>query len=101
LGMVVAAPVHSTSIQDRDGAKPALKKLVGRFPRLKKILAGEIHNNGWIAVWAKEHGGCWIFELVVCPGGKDVRGTAVALGRRADVRLARPLTTLMALCPFH
>jgi putative transposase len=63
LGMVVAAVVHSAGIQDRDGAKLVLKKLVDRFPRLKKILADGIYN-GDIADWAKEVGG-WILELVV------------------------------------
>ena len=61
--MVVAAVVHSAGIQDRDGAKLVLKKMVGRFPRLKKILADGIYNGG-IAEWAKEVGG-WILELVV------------------------------------
>jgi putative transposase len=63
LGMVLAAVVHSAGIQDRDGAKPVLEKLVGRFPRLKKILADGIYN-GDIAEWAKKLGG-WIWELVV------------------------------------
>ena len=59
----MAAAVHSAGIQDRDGAKLVLKKMVGRFPRLKKILADGIYNGG-IAEWAKEVGG-WIMELVV------------------------------------
>jgi putative transposase len=63
LGMVMAAVVHSAGIQDRDGARFVLGKLVGRFPRLKKILADGIYNGG-IAEWAKEVGG-WILELVV------------------------------------
>jgi putative transposase len=63
LGLVVAAVVHSAGIQDRDGAKLVLRKLAGRFPRLKKILADGIYN-GDIAGWAKEVGG-WILELVV------------------------------------
>jgi putative transposase len=65
LGLVVAAVVHSAGIQDRDGAKFVLRKLVGRFPRLKKILADGIYN-GDIADWAKRIGG-WILELVVRP----------------------------------
>ena len=60
--------VHSAGIQDRDGAKRVLKKLVGRFPRLKKILADGIYNGG-IAEWAAELGG-WIFELVIRPEGQ-------------------------------
>ena len=63
LGLVVAAVVHSAGIQDRDCARLVLKKLVGRFPRLKKILADGIYNEG-IAEWAKEAGG-WIWESIV------------------------------------
>src|SRR4051812_10291948 len=69
LGMVVAAVVHSAGIQDRDGAKLVLRKMVGRFPRLKKILADGIYN-GDIAEWAEREGG-WIFELVVRPQEKE------------------------------
>jgi putative transposase len=72
LGMVVAAVVHSAGIQDRDGAKPVLKKLVGRFPRLKKILADGIYNGG-IAEWAQELGG-WIFEVVIRPEAEETEG---------------------------
>ena len=68
LGLVVAAVVHSAGIQDRDGAKLVLKKMVNRFPRLKKILADGIYNGG-IAEWAEEVGG-WILELVVRPEGQ-------------------------------
>src|SRR5512147_2113281 len=68
LGMVVAAVVHSAGIPDRDGAKPVLEELVGRFPRLKEILADGIYNGG-IAEWAKGLGG-WIFELVIRPEGE-------------------------------
>jgi putative transposase len=64
-GLVVAVVVHSAGIQDREGAKLVLQELVGRFPRLKKILADGIYN-GEIAAWAKRIGG-WILELVVRP----------------------------------
>ncbi len=69
LGLVVAAVVHSAGIQDRDGAKLVLKKIVGRFPRLKKVLADGIYN-GDIAEWAQGIGG-WILELVVRPEGSE------------------------------
>ncbi|MGE5755357.1 MAG: IS5 family transposase, partial [Planctomycetaceae bacterium] len=68
LGLVVAAVVHSAGLQDRDGAKLVLKKMVNRFPRLKEILADGIYNGG-IAEWAKQVGG-WILELVVRPEGQ-------------------------------
>ena len=92
LGMVVAAVVHAAGIQDRDGAKLVLEKMVGRFPRLKKILADGIYNGG-IAEWAKEFGG-WILEIVAEAGaeeGRAVQGDEVALDRGADVRLAGPV----------
>jgi putative transposase len=63
LGLVMAAAVHPADVQDRDGAKLVLKRLLGQFPRLKKILADGIYNGG-IGEWAKELGG-WIWELVV------------------------------------
>src|SRR5262249_42577321 len=63
LGLVMAAAVHAADIQDRDGAKLVLKKLLGRFARLKKILADGIYNGG-IGEWTKEVCG-WILELVV------------------------------------
>ena len=89
LGMVVAAVVHSAGIQDRDGAKLVLEKIVGRFPRLKKILADGIYNGG-IAEWAKEFGG-WVLRVRPEAGeeeGREVQGLEVALDRGADVRLA-------------
>jgi putative transposase len=72
LGMVMAAVVHSAGIQDRDGAKLVLQQLVGRFPRLKKIVADAIYNGG-IAAWAQEIGG-WIFELVLRPAREEQEG---------------------------
>jgi putative transposase len=72
MGMVLAAVVHSAGIQDRDGAKLVLPKRVGRFPRLKKILADAIYNGG-IAEWAKEIGG-WIGELVLRPAREEPEG---------------------------
>jgi len=72
LGLIMAAVVHSAGIQDRYGAKLVLQKLVGRFPRLKKILADAIYNGG-IAAWAQ---------------------LEVALDRRADLRLVGALPPL-------
>jgi putative transposase len=69
LGLVVAAVVHSAGIQDRDGAKLVLGKMVGRFPRLKKVLTDGVYNGG-IAEWAKEVGG-WILEVAVRAEPKD------------------------------
>ena len=51
LGLVVAVVVHPADIQDRDGARLVLAKLVGRFRRLRLIwadagYAGEL--VGWV-----------------------------------------------------
>src|SRR3954452_13475405 len=43
LGMILAVVVHSAGIQDRDGARPVLERIKGRFPRLVKILADGIY----------------------------------------------------------
>ena len=39
MGLLLAVVVHAASIQDRDGAKLVLTKLLGRFPRLRVIWA--------------------------------------------------------------
>ena len=39
MGLLLAVVVHPADIQDRDGAKLVLNKLVGRFPRLHLIWA--------------------------------------------------------------
>ena len=88
-GMVVAAAVRSAGIQDRGGAQQVLGRLVGRTPRLKKIVADGISNGG-IAEWAREVGG-GLPELVVSPeGGTEFESLEVAVARGADVRWAGP-----------
>ena len=37
MGLLLAVVVHPADIQDRDGAKLVLNKLLGRFPRLNLI----------------------------------------------------------------
>ena len=39
MGLLLAVVVHAANIQDRDGAKLVLDKLLGRFPRLRVIWA--------------------------------------------------------------
>jgi putative transposase len=39
LGLVLAVVVHAASMQDRDGAKEVLRRIRGRFARLKLIWA--------------------------------------------------------------
>ena len=56
---------HPANIQDRDGAKLALRQLVGRFPRLERIWADGAYA-GKLGLWAKNVGG-WSLELVRRP----------------------------------
>lgn len=39
LGLILAVVVHKGNIQDRDGAKIVLSKMIGMYPRLKLIWA--------------------------------------------------------------
>ena len=61
--------VHPADIQDRDGARLALMRLVGRFPRLELIWADGAYA-GKLAPWARKVGG-WTLELVRRPPHQD------------------------------
>ena len=54
--------VHAASIQDRDGAKLVLGRLLGRFPRLQIIWADGAYAGKLIA-WAWATGG-WLLQVV-------------------------------------
>ena len=60
--LVVVVVVHAANIQDRDGAKLVLAKLLGRFPRLRVIwtYAG---YSGRLVAWAWATGG-WLLTVV-------------------------------------
>lgn len=65
LGLLLAVVVHAANIQDRDGARLVLAKLVGRFPRLKLIWADGGYA-GQLVEWARTFGG-WLLEIVKRP----------------------------------
>ena len=65
IGLVLAVVVHAADIQDRDGAKLVLSKLVGRFPRLQLIWADGGYA-GQLVEWARVVGG-WVLEIVKRP----------------------------------
>ncbi len=67
LGLVLAVAVHPASIQDRDGAKLVLGKLLGRYPRLWVIWADGAYT-GQLLIWALVVGG-WVLDLVKKPEG--------------------------------
>jgi putative transposase len=62
IGLLLAVVVHAADIQDRDGAKLVLSKLLGRFPRLKLIWADGAYA-GQLVEWARTLGG-WLIEVV-------------------------------------
>ena len=65
MGLLLAVVVHAADIQDRDGAKLVLTKLLGRFPRLELIWADAAYA-GALVDWARAVGG-WVLEIVRRP----------------------------------
>ena len=64
-GLLLAVAVHPANIQDRDGAKQVLHRLLGRFPRLERIWADGAYA-GKLVEWVQRNGG-WKLELVRRP----------------------------------
>ena len=87
LGLLLAVAVHPADIQDRDGARLVLQRLVGRCPRLQVIWADGAYG-GKLVEWAQATAG-WSLELVRRPAGQK---TFQALGGGTDLRLAEPAT---------
>ena len=52
MGLILAVVVHAAHIQDRDGAKLVLKKIEGKFTRLKLIWADGGYTGALIE-WVK------------------------------------------------
>ena len=65
LGLLLAVVVHPADIQDRDGARLALRRLLGRYHRLQVIWADGAYG-GKLVEWARTVGG-WNLELVRRP----------------------------------
>ena len=47
MGLLLAVVVHAANIQDRDGARLVLAKLLGRFPRLQLVWADAAYGAVW------------------------------------------------------
>jgi putative transposase len=62
LGPILAVVVHSAGIQDRDGAKLVIARLLGFFPRLALIWADGGYA-GKLIEWVKTLGG-WVLQIV-------------------------------------
>ena len=69
----MAVVVHAANIQDRDGAKMVLQKLLGCFSRLSLIWADGGYA-GKLIDWAFNFGR-WVLQIV--ERSKDVKGFAV------------------------
>lgn len=62
LGLILAIVVHAGNVQDRDGAKLVLAKLLGFFPRLSLIWADGGYA-GKLIEWTQAFGG-WTLQIV-------------------------------------
>ena len=81
-GLTLEVAVHPANVQDPDGAKLAIKKLVGQFPRLGLIWADGGYA-GKLVDWAKETAGC---GLESARRRKGERGFTVLPRRQAVER---------------
>ena len=109
LGLLLAVAVHPADLQDRDGARLVLQRLLGRFPRLQVIWADGAYG-GKLMEWAQTVGG-WTLELVGRPAQQRTfqvlprrwvvertfgwlnlqrRLSKDAVGRGTNLRLAEP-----------
>ena len=61
-GLLLALVIHAADLQDWDGAKLVLAKLLGRFPRLQIIWAGGAYA-GRLVEWAWATRG-WLLSVV-------------------------------------
>jgi putative transposase len=73
VGLILAVVVHAADLQERDGAKLVLQRLLGQFPRLKLIWADGAYG-GELVEWVKTFFG-WVLEIVERP--KDQKGFVV------------------------
>jgi putative transposase len=71
--LILSVQVHPADIQDREGAKPLLQSLQGRFPRLETIFADGGYA-GHLEDWAPDETG---FTLQIVRKPDDQRGFAV------------------------
>lgn len=74
LGLILVVVVHAASIQDRDGAKLALRQLFVGFGRLKLIWA-EGGYAGQLVTWVAALRCRWVLQIV--KRNADVKGFTV------------------------
>ena len=69
MGLVLAVVVHPADIQDRDGAKLVLSKLLDRFPQLR-LIWDDAGYAGQLVDWVMSVSG-WVLEIVRRPRSSD------------------------------
>ena len=73
LGLLLAVAVHAASVQDRDGARLVLARLVGRFPRLELIWA----DGGYAGQLVESVAAMLGWTLAIVKRADDLRGFRV------------------------
>ena len=69
-GLLLSVAVHPADVQDRDGARLALKELAGRCPRLRLIWADGGYRGAALSEWVQEELGCRL-EIVGRQAGQQ------------------------------
>ena len=79
IGLLLAVVVHPADIQDRDGAKLVINKLLGRFPRLRLIWA-DAGYAGQLVDWVMSVSGLGAGDCEASERQPSVRGVAAKMG---------------------
>ncbi len=81
-GLVLEARVHSARVMDRDGIKPLLERIEGRFPRLWHLwLDAGYNGQGKGADWVQKALG-WTAEIVAASAEDGSAGGDEDMGAR-------------------
>ena len=88
MGLLLAVVVHPANIQDRDGAKLVIDKLIGRFPRMRLVWADAGYAGKLVEwVWALDRLGARDCQA---PQGQPPFSSAAAkMGGRTNIRVAQ------------
>ncbi len=70
-GLLLEVVVHPANIQDRDGAKLVINKMLGKFPRLR-LIWGDAGYAGRLVAWVMDTAG-WTLEIVRRPRGGEFK----------------------------
>lgn len=82
MGLVLAVLVHPANVQDRDGAYATLARLVGWFPRLRKVGA----DAGYAGQVPELVAATWGWRVEIVQRAKGEQGFVVQPRRWVDER---------------